>query len=130
MSQLHNIEVQFIVLMFTQLSNSSCLPSQASLSVCVTNLLVVDVSLISSAFNVTAQWLPFTLVTHVELVKNPLSFVKFITLPSGSHDHVPLPAGAKNVSLTKSYIHNTQSLSLCAGIKCATSVQSSLYHSK
>jgi hypothetical protein len=63
------------------------------------------------------------------LVIYPLSFVKFITLPSGSHDHVPLPAGAKNVSLTKSYIHNTQSSSLCAGIKCATSVQSSLYHS-
>jgi hypothetical protein len=63
------------------------------------------------------------------LVIYQLSFVKFITLPSGSHDHVPLPAGAKNVSLTKSYIHNTQSSSLCAGIKCATSVQSSLYHS-
>jgi hypothetical protein len=53
--QLHNIDVQFIVLIFTQLSNSSCFQSQASLSVCVTNLFVVDVSLILSAFNVTAQ---------------------------------------------------------------------------
>jgi hypothetical protein len=63
MSQLHNIEVQFIVLMFTQLCNSSCFQSQASLSVCVTNLFVVDVSLISSAFNTTAHVLVFTLVT-------------------------------------------------------------------
>jgi hypothetical protein len=63
MSQLHNIDVQFIVLMFTQLCNSSCFQSQASLSVCVTNLFVVDVSLISSAFNTTAHVLVFTLVT-------------------------------------------------------------------
>jgi hypothetical protein len=72
MFQLHNTDVQFIVLIFTQLCNSSCFQSHVSLSVCVTNLLVVVESDISSASSVTAHVLVFTLVTPPSICKFPL----------------------------------------------------------
>jgi hypothetical protein len=63
MFQLPKIEFQFIVFMLVQLTNASCFPLHVVLSDAVTNLLVVEESDISSAFNTTAHVLVFTLDT-------------------------------------------------------------------